>query len=79
MEGQAEIVLSAHEHALVVPHAALGGDANGVWVFRVEGGRARRTPVTLGLEDGDAVEVLTGLKEGDQVVVGAVQDGAAVP
>jgi hypothetical protein len=48
-------------------------------VFRVEGGRARRTPVTLGLEDSESVEVLTGLKQGDQVVVGAVQDGAAVP
>jgi multidrug efflux pump subunit AcrA (membrane-fusion protein) len=38
-------------------------------VFIVEGGKARLTHVTLGWKQGDVIEVLGGLEEGDRVVV----------
>ena len=37
-------------------------------LFLVEGGRARKVPVELGLSDGSAVEVLSGAKAGDLLV-----------
>jgi len=42
-----------------------------VGVFLVDGTTARLRWVRAGLEEGDAVEVLSGLKAGDRVVVGA--------
>jgi HlyD family secretion protein len=43
-------------------------------VFVVHGNRAERTRVRLGETGADAVEVLEGLKEGDEVVVSDMQD-----
>jgi HlyD family secretion protein len=37
-------------------------------VFVVEGGRARRVPVDLGLGDGHAVEFLSGVRAGDRLI-----------
>jgi HlyD family secretion protein len=37
-------------------------------VFMVEGGTARRVPVEVGLGDGQAVEILSGLRAGDKVI-----------
>jgi RND family efflux transporter MFP subunit len=45
------------------------GDKGDKKVFLVRGNRAVETPVTLGSQMGDMIEVLSGLKTGDQVVV----------
>ena len=37
--------------------------------FRIVDGRAVATPIKLGLDDGERVPVLEGLKEGDTVAV----------
>lgn len=58
--------------ALVVPPAALvrdGARPDVAHLFVVEGGRAERREVTLGLEQSDAVQVVGGLAAGDTVVV----------
>jgi HlyD family secretion protein len=50
-------------------------------VYVVKGGKARRTPITVGGDDGTTVEVLSGLGPGDEVVVRpgtALDDGAPV-
>ena len=47
-------------------------------MFVNDGETARRQDVELGYEDGDAVEVRSGLKPGDEVVVagqGKLKDG----
>ena len=64
------------ESALVIPTTALryGADGSTAFVYEIENGVIARTPVTLGMVD-DALgsaEVLSGLQEGDQVVVGNV-------
>ena len=56
---------------LLVPRDALVRRGQMVGVFLVEGATARLRWVRAGLEEGDAVEVLSGLKVGDRVVVGA--------
>jgi HlyD family secretion protein len=49
-----------------------------VWI--VSGDKAKAIPLTLGISDGAATEVLVGdLKEGQEVIVGAVGAGAARP
>lgn len=60
------------ERALVVPVNALRGDAStGASVWLVREGRVEARPVRLGLRTLDAAEVLEGLSEGEQVLVGA--------
>lgn len=60
------------ERALVVPADALRGDeSTGITVWLVRDGRVEARPVRLGLRTLDAAEVLEGLKEGEQVLIGA--------
>jgi RND family efflux transporter MFP subunit len=68
----------AHDHALVVPQAAVLENA---YVFIAEGNKAVRRNVTLGLQNTTMVEIVDGLAEGDTVVVEGnfgLEDGAAL-
>jgi membrane fusion protein (multidrug efflux system) len=56
-------------------------DGNAPAVFTVKAEKAARTPLKLGYVDGQWVEVLDGLREGDPVVVAgkaALREGSAV-
>jgi membrane fusion protein (multidrug efflux system) len=59
---------------LVVPRDALVRRGQMVGLFVVDGGAARLRWVRVGLDDGDGVEVLSGLRVGEQVVVGEARD-----
>jgi RND family efflux transporter MFP subunit len=79
MFAQVTVESARRPDALVVPRSALlPGDAPSVFV--VEGGHVRRAALKLGQQDRERVEVLEGLKDGDQVVIDAVdlREGAAV-
>jgi RND family efflux transporter MFP subunit len=70
--------VQSHENALVVPQSAILENA---YVFVVEGGKAVKKTVTLGLQDTAMVEIVDGLAEGDAVVVEGnfgLEEGAAV-
>lgn len=60
--------------ALVIPKSALSLESIGDTVFVAEGDHASRREVTLGFEEDDAVEVVSGLREGELIVV-IGQDG----
>lgn len=71
----------ADDQALVVPEAALAPSGESQYVFRVEQGRVRRVAIGIGQRRAGKVEVLSGLQEGDRVVVSGLQkvtDGDAV-
>lgn len=71
--------LGAHE-GLAVPEGALLPVGNEVFVFRVVDGVAERVAVTIGRRQGTGVEVLSGLEEGDSVIVdGALRVRAGNP
>lgn len=81
------VVVAERADALLVPAAAvqherpLGGMPGAAWVLRVVDGRARRTPVGIGAAGAEAVEVRSGLDEGDSIVVSGaerVADGQRV-
>ncbi len=63
-----------HENALVVPKVALSLESIGDTVYVVGDGKAERREVTLGFTEGDWVEVISGLADGERVVT-VGQDG----
>jgi RND family efflux transporter MFP subunit len=76
--GEVVFEVSTHESALAVPQKAVLDDT---YVFLVQAGKAVKRPVTLGLQNATVVEVLSGLSEGDVVIVEGnygLTDGAAV-
>ncbi len=77
MTVEANIVVRAHEDALLVPEAAVVGDV--VWVVAED--RAQRRPVKTGVFGGGMVEIRSGLTDTDKVILdppAQLSDGAAV-
>ena len=82
MYAEATLVLHQKDHALTVPVQAVKRDGARTSVLVVDkSGDVVEHPITLGVDGGARVEILTGLTEGDQVVVGnlsALQAGQRV-
>ena len=81
MFGRIKIRYDQRADALVIPRNALLEDGNAPAVFVVRGGKAARATLKLGYDDGPWVEVRSGLKAGDHVVVAgksALREGSAV-
>jgi HlyD family secretion protein len=82
--GRATIDLTTKENVLTIPSSAIrefGAPGQESVCYRVVGGHAVRTRVKLGDRDGNRIEVLEGLKEGDVVIAkdtGGLSDGQAV-
>ncbi|ANP45647.1 efflux RND transporter periplasmic adaptor subunit [Candidatus Viadribacter manganicus] len=77
----ARVVLNEHQDALRAPTDALVRDGDNWAVFVVRGGRARLTPIRLGDGGEDYRAVLSGLREGDRVILfpgDAMADGDRV-
>jgi len=68
----ARLTLSEHANALVVPPSALVRNEETAAVYVVTGDMAQRTPVKVGLEKPDGVELLTGVTAGQDVLISAV-------
>ncbi len=83
MYGQASIELQPPTAHLTVPAACVVGHEgrSRASVFVVRADKAYRVPVTVGLDDGTSVEVLTGVGPDDQIVVRpprTLDDGTSV-
>jgi membrane fusion protein (multidrug efflux system) len=66
----AEIPIDTHARALVVPPQAIYHDEAGESrVFVVNGDTATAAPVKIGIQNIDRVELLSGVKEGDTVIL----------
>ena len=75
------VVVDKRDNALLVPETAVVPDGVGKAVFVVEGGKARRMPVELGKRLLGKVEVVKGLKAGQQIVTAGqmrLRDGSTV-
>jgi len=74
---EVNVITGRHDNVLLAPPAAV---ANGT-AFVVEGGVAQARAVTTGIEGSDKIEVLTGLKPGEEVIVNppeGLEDGDKV-
>lgn len=77
----ARIVLAERDDVLHIPTSALFRDGEGWSTFVVEGGRARRRAVQIGIRGEQRAEVLQGLQQGAVVILypgDEVRDGARV-
>jgi RND family efflux transporter MFP subunit len=71
MYAETNLILSDRKTVLTVPIQAVQREESGASVFMVDReGRVQERPVKLGAEGNDLVEILSGLSEGDQVVIG---------
>ena len=77
---RAEIIVQSDVPALLMPASAVISFAGVDKVFTVKDGKSVDRRITIGRREGEAVEVLDGLAEGDQVVVrpGAMVAGQPV-
>jgi HlyD family secretion protein len=67
----AQITLGEPASATLLPNGAFVNDSGGAWVFVVDadGVNAGRRPVRIGRRSNSQIEVLSGLKPGDKVIV----------
>jgi len=68
-----KLVLARRENALLVPEEALLAEGTRQFVFAVVEGRAQKREVKIGDRGVGEVEVLGGVKAGEDVVVGGIQ------
>jgi membrane fusion protein (multidrug efflux system) len=81
MFASVHIITEVHPQTLIIPKKALIIETDEDDVFVVEEGKAKRVRLELGFTEGDQVEVVAGLKEGDEVItVGqeGLKDGTPV-
>lgn len=74
MFASVSIITDRHLNTLIIPKKGLIIETDEDDVYVVTEGKARRTRVELGFVEGDQVEVVQGLEEGDQVIT-VGQDG----
>ena len=76
-----KVGVDRHPDTLTVPVEALAMEKTSAFVFKSIEGKAKKTPVTLGFNDGAKVELLTGAAVGDPVILvgkATFTDGQAV-
>ena len=77
----ARIVLGASSTALLIPDGAFYAESGGAWVYVLDadGAGAQRRVVRLGRRAAGRIEVLAGLRAGEQVIVSSVRRFADAP
>lgn len=73
MTATAEIIIERRDDVLVIPNRAIRGTLANPKVVVLVDGKEQERDVTLGLSDGINTEVLSGLEEGDNVVLPAAR------
>lgn len=68
---QAKLTVGDSSKALLIPNGAFFSDTGGNWVFVVDSGgnSATKRQVQLGRRNSDFIEVLSGLKPGERVII----------
>ncbi|HNF96885.1 MAG TPA: efflux RND transporter periplasmic adaptor subunit [Pseudomonadota bacterium] len=81
MYGRARIQVGLHKNTLTVPESAVQLSGDQRFVFVIVDGKAQRRAVTLGVDGGTFLEIVSGLKTDDSIVVAgidALADGSPV-
>lgn len=67
------VIVGERANALMVPEEAIVPEGGEFYVYKVVDGQARRAAVKIGVRRGARVEVVEGLKPGDQVVTAGMR------
>lgn len=80
MTARAEILGRVDKDALLIPVTAVRSDASGSYVYRKAGKGVEKAYIETGITSNTSAEVLSGLSEGDEIVVSGTvsQEKAAV-
>jgi HlyD family secretion protein len=77
-----DIEITRRADAVILPFGSVGGlTTPAPWVFKVISGRARKSPIMLGIVSGGKAEIVSGLKAGQLVVPASnttIKDGQRV-
>jgi multidrug efflux pump subunit AcrA (membrane-fusion protein) len=79
MTASTTITVAKREQVLAVPNQAVRREDGERVVFVPEDNRVARRPIKTGWKDKHYTEVLSGLKEGDRVIVGEVENAKVSP
>jgi HlyD family secretion protein len=69
MSANADIVIEEHNGVLLIPNRAVQGSLEKPWVEVVTNGQTEERQISIGLSDGINTEILSGLEEGEEVVL----------
>lgn len=69
MFARVQLVLTKRTDVIIVPVKAITEDKKGKAVFLAVNGTAKVRPVTLGISNGIDIEVISGVNQGDRVIV----------
>ncbi|MFW6105062.1 MAG: efflux RND transporter periplasmic adaptor subunit [Chloroflexota bacterium] len=69
MTATAEVIIERRDDVLVIPNRALRGTWENAWVEVYIDEQIKESEITLGLTDGINTEVLSGLDEGEEVIL----------
>ena len=77
------VPVKVHKDAIIISRTSLIGDANAKTqnVFVIENGVSQRRPIEIGLLQGVEVEVVSGITEGEAIVIAgqhSLKDGESV-
>jgi membrane fusion protein (multidrug efflux system) len=75
------LIVDQHPNAITIPTAAVLSDDKGSYVFITMNNTARRTPVSLGVEQNSRTEILAGLTGNESVITTGqqfVRDGSPI-
>jgi membrane fusion protein, multidrug efflux system len=81
MFGRGSIVVEVHPRAVVVPSQAVQITDGKKFVYVLDGDKARRRAISTGVDEGAWLEVLSGIKEGEEIVTAGIDtlgDGSQV-
>ena len=81
MPVQVDIDAEQHTNVVLIPSVALVREAEETAAYVANGDKAERRKVTIGIEDAEHVEIRTGVKDGENVIVegqAGLPDGAKI-
>ena len=67
-----QIALGSKERTLVIPRGDFLSTTGGLWIYKLDadGSRAVKTEIETGRQNPQQIEILSGLKAGDRVIIG---------
>ncbi|HEX9665130.1 MAG TPA: efflux RND transporter periplasmic adaptor subunit [Thermodesulfobacteriota bacterium] len=81
MYGNITLNLDVIENAVTVPADAITVEKNNKYVYKVKNGKVEKVQIETGIDDGIRVQVVTGLKAGEEIIIkgnNTVSDGDTV-
>lgn len=74
LDAKAYVLTMSEESVMQIPSMAVNSDADGEFVYVYKDGKAVKTAVSVGISNGEKIQILEGLKVGDEVILS--EDGS---